>query len=66
MNETLEVRFETRGSDIVDVIEVWRFGKNDYAVNFINADCSVRGTLAEVMDELYSTFRPEDLEEVEA
>lgn len=64
MNETLEARYEARGEDIIDVIEIWRFGKNDYAVNFINADCSVRGTLAEVMEELFSTFKPEDLEEV--
>lgn len=64
MNEILEVKFEARSEGIVDVIEIWRFGKNDYAVNFVNNHCSVRGTLAEVMDELFSTFRPEDLEEV--
>ena len=67
MNEvTLEARYEARSEEITDAIEIYRHGKNDYEVYYCNADCSVRGTLAEVMEELYSTFRPEDLEEVTA
>lgn len=66
MNETLEARFKAQDNGFVEQIEIWRFGKNDYAVNFIENECSVRGTLAEVMDEIYSVYKPEDLEEVEA
>lgn len=43
-----------------ETIEIWRYGRNDYSVNFINADCSVRGTLLQVMDEITAVY---DLEE---
>jgi hypothetical protein len=45
-----------------EIMEVWRAGKNDYWVNFIMGECSVRGTLAQVMNEIYSIY--EDVEEV--
>lgn len=37
-------------------IEIWQFGLNDYAVNYITSDVSIRGTLLEVMAELHDTF----------
>ena len=56
--ETLEARLIADG----ETMEIWRAGINDYWVNFKNADCSVRGTLVEVMNEIYSAF--EDVEEL--
>ena len=55
---TLEARLTADG----EIMEIWRAGVNDYWVNFTNGDCSVRGTLVEVMNEIYSTF--EDVEEL--
>lgn len=55
---TLEARLTADG----EVMEIWRAGKNDYWVNFQNANCSVRGTLVQVMNEIYSAF--EDVEEL--
>lgn len=60
---TLEARFRVENDDTgVETMEVWRAGKNDYWVNFLNAECSVRGTLMDVMNEIYSIY--EDVEEV--
>ena len=66
MNEaTLEAKFEAKNEDMEDTLEIWRFGKNDYAVNFINNECSVRGTMADVLDEIFSIFTTDELTEVE-
>ena len=46
--ETLETIIKI-GSE---TIEIWRWGLNDYSVNFINGDCSVRGTLADIVIEI--------------
>ena len=35
-----------------ETIEIWRWGLNDYSVNFINGDCSVRGSLASIIMEI--------------
>ena len=39
-----------------ETIEIWRYGINDYAVNFINGDCSVRGSLKDVIEEIINSF----------
>lgn len=43
--------------------EIWRFGVDDYAVNFIEQDCSVRGTLMEVMGEIFEVYAEEIFEQ---
>lgn len=48
-----------------ETITITKFGPNDYNVYFHNADCSVRGTLLEVMQEINEAFEIETLEEVE-
>lgn len=45
-------------------IEIWRWGDNDYSVEFIDDDCSVRGTLLEVMQELDDAYDLATLQEV--
>ena len=60
---TLEARLRAENEDTgVETIEIWRAHKNDYWVNFLNAESSVRGTLFDVMNEIYSIY--EDVEEV--
>lgn len=39
-----------------EYIEIWQFGLNDFAVNYITSDASVRGTLLEVMADLNNSF----------
>lgn len=43
--------------------EIWRFGVDDYAVNFIEQDCSVRGTLMEIMSEIFEVYAEEIFEQ---
>lgn len=37
-----------------DSVTIRRYGPNDYAIYFDNADCSVRGTLQDIIEELCS------------
>lgn len=53
---------ETRFAVDDDIIEIWRYGRNDYCAYWVNGDYSIRGTLAEVMTEIFSIY--EDVEEV--
>ena len=46
-----------------ETLEIWRFGVDDYAVNFINGDCSIRGTLIEVMNEVFGMYAEEIFEQ---
>lgn len=39
-----------------EYIEIWQFGLNDYSVNYVTSDASVRGTLLEVMADLNNAF----------
>jgi hypothetical protein len=48
-----------------ELITLDQFGPNDFSVNYWNADCSVRGTLLEVMQEIEETFGLENLKEAE-
>lgn len=41
-----------------------KFGPDDYGVSFHNANCSVRGTLLDVMQEINEAFEIETLEEI--
>ena len=43
-----------------ETIEIRRYGKNDYSADFITGDCSVRGTLLDVMKEITAIY---DLDE---
>lgn len=55
--ETLEKTFRVGNK----TIEIWRHGVNDYTVNF-DWEASVRGTLMEVMEELFSVYGEEIFE----
>lgn len=44
-----------------ETIEIWKYGEDDYAVYFRNADCSVRGTLLEIMKEINEAFDIESI-----
>lgn len=44
-----------------ETITLTKFGTDDYSVYFHNADCSVRGTLLEVMQEINEAFEIETL-----
>lgn len=55
--ETLEKTFRVGN----ETIEIWRYGVDDYAVNF-DWEASVRGTLMEVMEELFSVYGEEIFE----
>lgn len=46
-----------------EYIEIWQFGLNDFSVNYVTSDASVRGTLLEVMNDLHQTFGVFDEEE---
>ena len=46
-----------------ETLEIWRFGVDDYAVNFINGECSIRGTLIEVMNEVFGMYAEEIFEQ---
>lgn len=61
MQETLELAVTIKGENI----EIWRYGVNDYSVNFIDRDFSVRGSLAGVILELVETLGLEALEELD-
>jgi hypothetical protein len=39
-----------------EYIEIWQFGPNDFSVNYVTSDASVRGTLLEVMADLNNSF----------
>lgn len=39
-----------------EYIEIWQFGLNDFSVNYVTSEASVRGTLLEVMADLHETF----------
>ena len=54
----------TRWKTDNELIILEQFGPNDFAVYFDNADCSVRGTLLEVMQEINETFELETMKEV--
>ena len=55
--ETLEKTFRVGNK----TIEIWRYGVNDYVIN-LNWESSVRGTLMEVMEELFSIYGEEIFE----
>ena len=44
-------------------VELWRYGQNDYSVNFVDDDCSVRGTLLEVAQEIDDAYNMAEMEE---
>jgi hypothetical protein len=46
-----------------EIIEIWRYGVNDYAVNYVNGDCSVRGTLIDVWTEIFSIYAEDIFEQ---
>lgn len=39
-----------------EVIEIWQYGINDFAVNYITSKHSIRGTLMEVLADLQETY----------
>lgn len=43
-----------------ETINIYRFGTNDYSAEFEMADCSVRGTLLDIMMEISAAY---DLDE---
>lgn len=47
-----EARFYVGKHEVI----IERFGKNDFAVYFVEADFSVRGTMAEVISEIADTY----------
>ena len=57
---TLEMILKNETEEIM----IWRFGVNDYSAEFINAECSVRGTLKEIMEEISENYDLAELEEV--
>lgn len=48
MHETLEATLKFG----YETVEIWRFGVNDYAANFIEDDWSVRGTPWQIIEEI--------------
>lgn len=46
-----------------EYIEIWQFGPNDFAVNYVTSEASIRGTLLEVMADLHETFGVFDRQE---
>lgn len=42
-----------------ETIEIWRFGKNDYAINYFDADYSLRGTLTDILTDLEEFLKEE-------
>ena len=63
MENRILATLETKLSDGKETIEIWRYGNNDYAAYFHNADCSVRGTFLEVMAEITTAWECENLKE---
>lgn len=49
MKETT-LRFEN------ETVDIYRWGPNDYSAEFHMADCSVRGTLLQIMQELSAAY----------
>ena len=39
-----------------ELIEIWQYGPNDFSVNYITSEASVRGTLMEVMADLNNAY----------
>lgn len=39
-----------------EYIEIWQFGLNDFSVNYVTSEASVRGTLLEVMADLNNSY----------
>lgn len=54
LETTIELENET--------INIMRWGPNDYSAEFYNADCSVRGTMVQIMAEIFDIFGEEILE----
>lgn len=46
-----------------ETIEIWQYGLDDYSAYFVQADCSVRGSLLQVMQEINETFGIESVTE---
>jgi hypothetical protein len=46
-----------------ETITLIQYGSNDYSADFHKAECSVRGTLLDVMKEINEAFEIESLEE---
>lgn len=42
-----------------ETIEIWRYGVNDYSANYMQGDCSTRGTLMQVLEEIIEAYGPE-------
>ena len=55
MEGTLEAEYKVGR----EMIQIWRWGINDYSANFINQDCSTRGTLLEVMRDICEAYNPQ-------
>lgn len=47
-----ETRMNIGGHEVV----IERFGKNDYAVYYVEEDCSTRGTLAGIFTDICDTY----------
>lgn len=47
-----ETRINIGGHEVI----IERFGKDDYAVYYVGADCSTRGTLAEIFADICDTY----------
>lgn len=45
-----------------ETIDILRWGPNDYSAEFYNADCSVRGTMIQIMAEIFDAFGEEIFE----
>lgn len=41
------------------VIEIWRHGVDDYSANYMQDDCSTRGTLMRVLGEIIEAYGSE-------
>lgn len=39
-----------------ETVEIWRYGVDDYSANYIQSDCSTRGTLAQVLEEIIEAY----------
>lgn len=60
----IEALYATYKIGDVEVMDLWEHGKNDWSVFFHNADCSVRGTLLDVIQEISRAFDVNEIVEV--
>ena len=53
---TLECEEQISSSYVTDTVLIHRYGVNDYSVTYKNGDCSTRGTLMDILQDMDEYF----------